>query len=102
MPKSIVSDRGPKFTSKFWQALFENLGTQLKFSTSFYPQTDRQSEVTNRTILDLLKSYVHDNHKNWEKYLPLMEFSYKNTISSSTNKAPFEIVYRKSPDTPLF
>lgn len=96
MPKSIVSDRDAKFTGNFWRALFENLGTTLNFSSSFHPQTDGQSEITNRTLLDLLRTYVHDQKTLWEKYLPLVEFAYNNTRHSSTQKTPFEIMYGKS------
>ncbi|KAG8481374.1 hypothetical protein CXB51_026156 [Gossypium anomalum] len=40
VPASIISDRDPRFTSRFWQKLHEVLGTQLDFSTAFHPQTD--------------------------------------------------------------
>ena len=43
---SIVSDRDTRFRSHFWESLQENLETRLKFSTSFHPQTDGQSERT--------------------------------------------------------
>jgi hypothetical protein len=34
-PKDIVLDRDPKFTSKFWQALWKHMGSEFKMSTSF-------------------------------------------------------------------
>ena len=57
-PVSIVSDRDPRFTSKFWKSLHEALGTGLSFSTAFHPQTDGQSERTIQTLEDMLRSYV--------------------------------------------
>ncbi|MCO5602676.1 hypothetical protein L7F22_056812 [Adiantum nelumboides] len=92
MPETIVSDRDPKFTSLFWKAIWENIGTRLQFSSSFHPQVDGQSEIANSMVLDLLKSYISNQKTQWKRYLPLVEFAYNNTIHSSTGKAPFEIV----------
>ncbi|MCO5571313.1 hypothetical protein L7F22_025051 [Adiantum nelumboides] len=93
-PKSIISDRDPRMTSLFWQGLATNVGTKLNFSSAYHPQTDGQSKIVNSTILDLLKSYVNEvgQQTQWEKYLPLVEYAYNNTVHTSTGKTPFEIV----------
>ncbi|MCO5550733.1 hypothetical protein L7F22_004224 [Adiantum nelumboides] len=98
LPSSIVPDRDPRMTSNFWKGLFENLGTRLNFSSSHHPQMDGQSEIANLTILDLLKSYVTevDQRSQWEKYLPLVEYAYNNTVHTSTGKAPFEVIEGRS------
>ncbi|MCO5610823.1 hypothetical protein L7F22_065065 [Adiantum nelumboides] len=90
MPQSIVSDRDLHMTSLFWKALFENMGTSLKFSSSFHPQTDVCRGKF--SVLDLLKCYVSEHKATWEHDLPLFEYAYNNTVHTSTRKAPFEIV----------
>ncbi|MCO5570806.1 hypothetical protein L7F22_024534 [Adiantum nelumboides] len=77
----------------------EQTHEDLRFSSSYHPQTDGQSKIVNFAVLDLLKCYVSDNPAQWEHYLPLVEFPYNNTIHSSIGKAPFEIIVgsRKPP-----
>ena len=88
-------------TSLIWRGLAENVGTKLNFSSAYHPQTNGQSEIVNSTILDLLKCYVNDvdQRNQWERYLPLVEYAYNNTIHASTGKTPFQIVegYPKIP-----
>jgi hypothetical protein len=47
IPKTIVSDQDPKFTSKFWKGLFKGFGTNLNFSTAYHPEFDGQTEQVN-------------------------------------------------------
>jgi hypothetical protein len=44
IPKTIVSDRDPKFTSNFWKGLFKGFRTNLNFSTMYHPESDGQTE----------------------------------------------------------
>ena len=56
VPESIVSDRDRRFTSRFWQSLQAALGTQLRMSSAYHPQTNGQSERTIQSLEDLLRS----------------------------------------------
>ena len=58
VPISIVSDRDPRFTSRFWSGLQDAMGTRLHFSTAFHPQIDGQSERTIQTLEDMLRACV--------------------------------------------
>ena len=93
MPLSIVSDRDPRFTSRFWGSLQQALGTKLHFSTAFYPQTDGQSERTIKTLEDMLRACVLEFQGSWDDYVNLIEFSYNNHYHSSIDMAPYEALY---------
>ena len=78
IPLPIVSDRDPRFTSRFWKELRSTLGTQVNFSTAFYPQTNGQSERVIQVLEDMLRGCMLDFLRSWDRYSPLMEFAYNN------------------------
>ncbi|KAB2617300.1 S ribonuclease [Pyrus ussuriensis x Pyrus communis] len=90
-----------KFTSKFWMAFQEALGTRLLYSTAYHPQTDGQSERTIQILENMLRSSVLQFGDAWHKRLDLMEFAYNNSFHSSIGMAPFEALYGRSCRTPL-
>jgi len=101
VPASIVSDRDPRFTSRFWQSLQNVLGTQLKMSSAYHPQTDGQSERTIQSLEDLLRTCVLDHLGTWSDVLPLVEFTYNNSYHTSIGMAPYEALYGRRCRTPL-
>jgi len=58
VPISIISDRDPRFTSKFWGSLHRALGTKLHLSSTYHPQIDGQFERTIQSLEDLLRACV--------------------------------------------
>jgi hypothetical protein len=101
MPKVIISDRDDRFLSHFWQALFSVVGTSLKYSTAYHPQTDGQSERANRTLEEYLRHYVSPLQDNWDEYLDLAEFAINDSTNPSTGYSPFYLSYGQHPNTAL-
>ena len=101
IPKSIISYRDLRFTSRFWGKSQEALGTRLNFSTAFHPQTDGQSERVIQIMEDKLRSCVIDYEGSWDRHIPLVEFVYNNSFQLSIGMAPYEALYGRKCRTPL-
>ncbi|MBW0464535.1 hypothetical protein O181_004250 [Austropuccinia psidii MF-1] len=57
VPKIIISDRDPKFTSEFWTNLYDMLGTKLAFSKAYHSQTDGLAERMIQKIEDIIRRF---------------------------------------------
>ena len=100
-PRSIVSDRDSKFLSHFWQELFSIVDTTLRFSTANHPQTDGQTERTNRTLEQYLRIFARFKSAQWATFLSLAEIAYNNSTHSSTGFSPYYLVYQRHMNLPL-
>jgi len=96
-PESIVSDRDPVFTGHVWRDLFKLAGVKLKMSTAFHPQTDGQSEATNKTIAMYLRCTTGDRPRAWLDWLPWAEYIYNTAFHSALRTTPFQVVYGRAP-----
>ncbi|KAL8101332.1 hypothetical protein AgCh_033276 [Apium graveolens] len=100
VPVSIVSDRDPRFNSRFWRQFQECLRTKLNMSTAYQPQTDGQNERTIQTIEDMLRVCAIDFKGNWDEHLLLVEFSYSNSYQASIGMPPYEALYGRKCRSP--
>jgi hypothetical protein len=97
LPCSIVSDCDPIFTSRFWAELFQLAGVKLLLSSAFHPQTNGQSEVTNRIIDMYLRCLTGDRPRSWLHWLPWAEFCYNTSFQSALKTTSFNVVYGRDP-----
>ena len=100
-PKVLISDRDSRFTSGFWKAFSRKLGIDSRYSTAFHPQTDGQTERTNRVLEEVMRHFIDGNHTTWEDLLPLASFAMNNAKSRSTGESPFYLNYGTHPSTPI-
>jgi hypothetical protein len=89
LPKTIVSDRGTKFTSVWWREMLRMMDTVPNYSTAFHPESDGQTERTNQTIELYLQLYCGFQQDDWQSLLAMAEFAYNNSYHSSTGMSPF-------------
>ena len=93
VPSSTISDRDTRINFHFWKALKNWLGTKVKLSTAFHPQTDGQAECTIKTIEDIMRECVIDFKGDLYDHLPLIEFAYTNSYHSSISMDILEAIY---------
>ncbi|MBW0517508.1 hypothetical protein O181_057223 [Austropuccinia psidii MF-1] len=97
VPKIIVIDRDPKFTSEFWTNMYDMIGTKLAFFTAYHPQTDGLAGRMIQTMEDILRrfcaysmeykdheGYTHD----WVTLLQAVQLAYNKRRHSTTAKTP--------------
>ena len=88
-PKQLLSDQGPQFKGEVLQILSKGLGIQQIFTSPYHPQTNGLTERMNRTIKQVISSFVDPVHKNWDQILPFAVHSYKTSVQASFPVSPF-------------
>ena len=102
LPSKIISDRDPRFVSKFMKELCRLMGITQNVSTAYHPRTDGQAERSNQWLEQYLRFWVDHQQTNWQHYLPLAEFAHNSWKNETTGKSPFEILMGYSPRAEIF
>ena len=87
--------------SYFWKTLWHLVGTKLKFSTAFHPQSDSQTEVVNHSLGNLFQCLVGESNRNWDSILPIAQLEYNSSVNRFIGASPFEVVHGYTPRKPL-
>ncbi|KAM9954269.1 hypothetical protein ACTFIW_003810 [Dictyostelium discoideum] len=100
-PRTIVSDRDPRFLSDIWGRWAKTMDSKLKMTVAHRAQADGQTERMNREIKRILTKASTEYGENWSDIIPLIEFAMNSSMSKSTKMSPFQIVYGFNPPTPV-
>ena len=88
VPRRIHTDQGRNFESNLFRELCDILGIEKSRTTPYRPQSDGQTERFNRTLQQMLKSYVNDERDDWDDHIPYVMMAYRATTHDSTNVSP--------------
>ena len=88
----LISDWGPQFTSAFAAELAQILRYNLKLSTAYHPQMDREMEWVNQEVETYLQMFCQGQPNKWANLIPMAEFTHNLATHSSTQKSPFSLI----------
>ena len=90
IPRTIISDNGRQFDS---HEFCLGLGIKNQFSSPGHPQANSQTEVTNRTLLKVIKARLDEAKGGWPEELPNVLWAYKTIARTPTKETPFILTY---------
>ena len=101
MPDIIHSDQGRNFESALLKQSLDAFGISKSHTTAYHPEGDGMVERFNRSLLQLLRTYV-DTESDWEKHLPLALYAYRTAIHASTGVSPHNLMFGREPHSAVF
>ncbi|CDI75920.1 hypothetical protein EPH_0044630 [Eimeria praecox] len=99
LPEALISDSDPLFQSDLWQPQCAHFNLKRALSSSYHPQSDGQIERVDRTLEQVLRTYIQSDERESERLLPALELAYNTTTHSPTELSPFEVMIRENPQT---
>jgi hypothetical protein len=91
-PRAVLSDRGSQFIAGLMHKLYKLLRIKIAMLTAYHPQTDSQTERANQELEGYLHIFTSRRQDDdWDKLLPLGNFSHNNHVHSSTQQTPFMV-----------
>ncbi|KAK5854605.1 hypothetical protein PBY51_004785 [Eleginops maclovinus] len=97
IPKEILTDQGTSFMSRTLRELYELLGVRSIRTSVYHPQTDGLVERFNKTLKNMVRKFVHEDSRNWDKWLDPLLFAVREVPQSSTGFSPFELLFGRKP-----
>ncbi|PFH55674.1 hypothetical protein XA68_17851 [Ophiocordyceps unilateralis] len=100
-PRSITSDRGTNWTSRFWAQLCKLLQIDQLLSTSHHPQTDGGPERMNQELQAYLRAFIARNQRDWDTWLPAAQFAINSRPNATIGMSPYFATHGYHPRSPL-
>ncbi|KAL6962731.1 hypothetical protein U1Q18_052479 [Sarracenia purpurea var. burkii] len=93
IPKVIVTDNGKQLDNKRFKEFCADLGIELHFASVAHPQSNWQVEVTNRSLLKIIKTKLEQAKGLWAEELPNVLWAYQTTARTPTGATPYLLTY---------
>ena len=93
IPRVLVSDNGKQFDNSAFRDFCSELGIKNHYSSPAHPQANGQDEVTNRSLLKIIKTQLDGAKGIWSDELPSIMWAYQTIARTPTGETPFRLAY---------
>ncbi len=97
LPKKVITDWDPQFTSYFGQALSIQIGAQQNISTAFHPRTDGLSEWKNQWVEQYLQIVTLMAPEDWTNWLSIATTVHNDRKNTTIGLLPNQILWGGEP-----
>uniref|UniRef100_A0A2N9G201 Integrase catalytic domain-containing protein n=1 Tax=Fagus sylvatica TaxID=28930 RepID=A0A2N9G201_FAGSY len=101
IPRVLVSDNGKQFDNPRFRQFSQELGIHNHYSSPGHPQANGQVEVTNRSLLKLIKTRLEGAKGLWPEELPSILWAYRTTVRIPTGETPFRMTFGSEAVVPV-
>uniref|UniRef100_A0A2N9ED79 Uncharacterized protein n=1 Tax=Fagus sylvatica TaxID=28930 RepID=A0A2N9ED79_FAGSY len=101
IPRVLVSDNGKQFDNPRFRQFSQELGIHNHYSSPGHPQANGQVEVTNRSLLKLIKTRLEGAKGLWPEELPSILWAYRTTVRTPTGETPFRMTFGSEAVVPV-
>ena len=100
-PTVLHSDQGRNFDSTLMHEIYQLMGVKKTRTTAYHPQCDGLVERQNRTLQNILSSFVSEHSVDWDEWLAQAVFAYNTSVHESTGISPYEMVFGRPARMPI-
>ena len=93
VPRVIISNNGKQFDNPKFQKFCQDLGVKNHNSSPRHPEANGQIEVTNKSLLKIIKTQLEGAKGAWLEELPNVLWAYRTTIRLPTRETPFRLTF---------
>ena len=101
VPMQLHTDLGSNFESKVFKEVCKLLGIDKTRTTVRRPQSDGMVERANRSIQNMMSSYISDKQDDWDEHLPLLMLAYRSSVHESTGVSPALMMFGRELTLPV-
>ena len=101
VPKVLMFDNRRQFDNTLFRDFCAHFGIQNHYSSPAHPQANGQVEVSNQSLLKIIKTGLEGAKRVWPDELPGVLWAYRTTVRTPTRETPFKLAYRSEAVIPV-